>query len=206
MSISIRSVDDCFGIHEDCLGLYELESQNAAHITAVIIDVLLRCNFNLDGCRGQGYDGAATMSGIHDGVAANILRKQKKAFFVHCNVHCLDLALQDLTKQSVAMNVAINVTKDIVNFVRRSPKRLNIAEKLSHDLSISSSQLKALCPTRWTVRASSMNSLLSNYQLVKSVMQEVVDEKGSSSIKAAGWLYQMENFQTFFGLKLGKDS
>ena len=42
------------------------------------------------------------MSGIHDGVAANILRKQKKAYFVHCNVHSLDLALQDLTKQSTA--------------------------------------------------------------------------------------------------------
>jgi hypothetical protein len=206
LSISIRSVDDCFGIHEDCLGLYELESQNAAHITAVIIDVLLRCNLNLNDCRGQGYDGAATMSGIHDGVAANILRKQKKAYFVHCNAHCLDLALQDLAKQCISMNVAINITKDIVNFVRRSPKRLNIAEKLSHDLSISSSQLKPLCPTRWTVRASSMNSLLSNYQLVKSVMQEVVNEKGRSGVKAAGWLNQMENFQTFFGLKLGKNS
>ena len=72
LSISIRSVDDCFGIHEDCLGLYELESQNDAHITAVIIDVLLRCNLNLNDCRGQGYDGAATMSGIHDGVAAKL--------------------------------------------------------------------------------------------------------------------------------------
>jgi len=151
LSISIRSVDDCFGIYEDCLGLYGLESLNAAHITAIIIDVLLRCNLNLNDCRGQGYDGAATMSGIHDGVAANILRKQKKAYFVHCNVHCLDLALQDLAKQCISMNVAINITKDIVNFVRRSPKRLNIAEKFSHDLSISSSQLKPLFPTRWTV-------------------------------------------------------
>ncbi|CAF3882931.1 unnamed protein product [Rotaria sp. Silwood1] len=206
LSISIRSVDECFGIHEDCLGLYELESQNAEHITTVILDVLLRCNLSLDACRGQGYDGAATMSGIHDGVAANILRKQKKAYFVHCNVHSLDLALQDLAKESIAINVAINITKDIVNFVRRSPKRLNIAEKLSYDLSISSSQLKPLCPTRWTVRASSMNSLLTNYQLVKSVMQEVVDQKGASGITAAGWLNQMQNFQTFFGLKLGKVS
>ncbi|CAF3500966.1 unnamed protein product [Adineta steineri] len=203
LSISIRSVDACFGIHEDCLGLYELESQNAEHITTVILDVLLRCSLSLDACRGQGYDGAATMSGIHDGVAANILRKQKKAFFVHCNAHSLDLALQDLSKESIAINTAINVTKDIVNFVRRSPKRLNIAEKLSYDLSIKSSQLKPLCPTRWTVRASSMNSLLTNYQLVKSVMQEVVDQKGTSGVAAAGWLNQMENFQTFFGLKLG---
>ena len=146
------------------------------------------------------------MSGVHNGVAANILRKQKKAYFVHCNAHSLDLALQDLTKESVAINVALNITKDIVNFVRRSPKRLYIAEKLSFDLSINSSRLKPLCPTRWTVRASSMNSLLVNYQLVKSVMQELLEQKGDSGIKAAGWLNQMQNFQTFFGLKLGKVS
>lgn len=158
---------------------------------------------NVEDCRGQGYDGAATMSGVHDGVAANILRNQKKAYFVHCNAHSLDLALQDLTKESITINVALNVTKDIVNFVRRSPKRLNIAEKLSFDSSINSPRLKPLCPTRWTVRASSMNSLLVNYQLVKSVMQEVVEQKGDSGVKAGGWLNQMENFQTFFGLKLG---
>ena len=98
----------------------------------------------------------------------------------------------------------MNITKDIVNFVRRSPKRLNIAEKLSFDLSINSSRLKPLCPTRWTIRASSMNSLLVNYQLVKSVMEEVLEQRGDSGVRASGWVNQMENFQTFFGLKLGE--
>ena len=51
-----------------------------------------------------------------------------------------------------------------------------------------------------------MNSLLVNYQLVKSVMQEVLEQKGDSGIKAAGWLNQMQNFQAFSGLKLGKVS
>jgi len=51
-----------------------------------------------------------------------------------------------------------------------------------------------------------MNSLLTNYQLVKSVMQEVDDEKGAPDIAAASCLNQMQNFQTCFGLKLGKVS
>jgi hypothetical protein len=37
-------------------------------------------------------------------------------------------------------------------------------------------------------------------------MQEVLEQKGDSGIKAAGWLNQMQNFQTFFGLKLGEVS
>ncbi|CAF5137840.1 unnamed protein product, partial [Rotaria sp. Silwood1] len=63
----------------DSLGLYELESQDAEHITMVILVILLRCNLNVEACRGQGYDGAATMIDVHGDVAANILRKQKKA-------------------------------------------------------------------------------------------------------------------------------
>jgi len=144
------------------------------------------------------------MSGIYNGVAAIILRKSKNAYFVHYNAHCLDLVLQDLTRDSVVIDKALSITKDIVQFVRKSPKRLNIAKKLSIESSTASTNLKPLCPTRWTVRASSMNSLLMNYQLTKSVMQELVEDKGEPSIKAAGWLNQMEKFQTYFGLKLGK--
>ncbi|CAM4812143.1 unnamed protein product [Rotaria magnacalcarata] len=193
-------------MHEDCLGFYELESQHAKHITTVILDVLARCNLNVEACRGQPYDGAATMSGVHGGVVVYIFRRQKKAFFVHCNEHCLDLTLQDLTKVSITISVALNITKDVINFARRSPKRLNIAEKLSFELCITSSQLKPLCPTLWTVRVSFMNSLLANYHLVQFVIQELVEQKGESGIKAADWLNQVENFQSFFGLKLDRTS
>ncbi|CAF2055991.1 unnamed protein product [Rotaria magnacalcarata] len=105
-------------MHEDCLGFYELESQHAKHITTVILDVLARCNLNVEACRGQPYDGAATMSGVHGGVVVYIFRRQKKAFFVHCNEHCLDLTLQDLTKVSITISVALNITKDVINFAK----------------------------------------------------------------------------------------
>jgi ubiquinone/menaquinone biosynthesis C-methylase UbiE len=62
------------------------------------------------------------MNGIYNGVAANILRKSKNAHFVHCNAHCLDLALQDLTKDSVVIDRALSIIKDIVQFVRKSAK------------------------------------------------------------------------------------
>ncbi|CAF4962444.1 unnamed protein product [Rotaria magnacalcarata] len=122
-------------MHEDCLGFYELESQHAKHITTVILDVLARCNLNVEACRGQPYDGAATMSGVHGGVV-----------------------------------------------------------------------LKPLCPTLWTARVSFMNSLLANYHLVQFVIQELVEQKGEFGIKATDWLNQVENFQSFFGLKLDRTS
>jgi hypothetical protein len=44
-------------------------------------------------CIGQAYDGAANMSGKHNGAAAIIRSKYPQAVYVHCKAHQLNLAL-----------------------------------------------------------------------------------------------------------------
>ncbi|CAF1986437.1 unnamed protein product [Rotaria magnacalcarata] len=165
LCFTIRSVDSDFVMHEDVLGMYGVTSQSAEHITNIILDILIRCNLDIKYCRGQGYDGAATMAGHASGVSTRITSLCKKAFYTHCNAHSLDLALQDLTRTSLSVSIALNMTNDIVNFMRESPKRLNLLDTLSGLDSYT--KLTPLCPTRWTVRSSSLNVLLINYSLVK---------------------------------------
>ncbi|CAF4138421.1 unnamed protein product [Rotaria magnacalcarata] len=126
LCVSIRSVNDNYEIFEDVLGFYELSRQNAEAIVEAIFDILTRCGLNISDCRGQSYDGTSSMSGIHGDVSALVLRRQSKAFFVHCNVHCLDLAVHDLTNECPTISNFILFAKDIIDFVRRSPKRLGI--------------------------------------------------------------------------------
>jgi hypothetical protein len=189
-------------VHEDVLGLYAMASETAEHITQVILDILIRCNLDIKYCGGQGYDGAPAMAGHISGVSARIKSLCTKAFFVHCNAHSLDLALQDLTRESLAVSDALDMTKDIVNFIKESPKRLNLLDVISgldhYD------KLKPLCPTRWTVRALSMNLLLINYSLVKIALGEISEQGGRPAAKANGWHEKMEKFSSYFGLKLGK--
>ncbi|CAF2100941.1 unnamed protein product, partial [Rotaria magnacalcarata] len=92
----IRSTNDNYELFEDVLGLYELSQQNAEAIVKVIFDILTRCGLTIFDCRGQSYDGASSMNGIYGGVSDLVLKQQCKAFFVHCNAHCLDLAIHDL--------------------------------------------------------------------------------------------------------------
>ncbi|CAM4849388.1 unnamed protein product, partial [Rotaria magnacalcarata] len=156
----------------DVIGLYQLNSQYAEHITQVILDILIRCDLDIKFCRGQGYDGAATMSGHLSGVSARIKSLNPKAYFVHCNAHSLDLALQDLTCESPSVASALNITKDIVNFMKKSPKRLHLLDSLTELNKYS--KLKPLCPTRWTVRSASMNSLIINYDLVETSLSHLI--------------------------------
>ncbi len=123
MCFTIRSVDSDFIIYEDVIGMYAVTSQTAEHITEVIFDILLRCNLEIKYCRGQGYDGASSMSGHLSGVSARIQNICPKAFYIHCTAHSLDLALQDLTRKSSSISAALNMTKETVNFIKESPKR-----------------------------------------------------------------------------------
>ncbi|CAM4983524.1 unnamed protein product [Rotaria socialis] len=203
LCFGIRSVNDNYEIFEDVLGLYELSRQNAEAIVEVIFDILTRCGLNISDCRGQSYDGASSMSGIYGSVSDLVLKQQSKAFFVHCNAHCLDLAVHDLTNECPTISNCILFTKDIIDFVRRSPKRLSILKEISNQLSMPYSNLASLCPTRWTRRAESYNSLLNNYELVQEALYTLIEEKGGPGIKANGLHEQMNKFYFFFGLKLG---
>ncbi|CAF4100248.1 unnamed protein product [Rotaria magnacalcarata] len=152
---------------------------------------------------GQSYHGASSISRIYGGVSALVLKRQSKAFFVHCNAHCLDLVVHDLTNECPTISNCILFVKDIIDFVRRSPKRLVILNEISNQLSMSYSNLTSLCPTRWTMRAELYNSLLNNYELVQEALYTLIEEKGGPGIKANGLHEQMNKFYFFFGLKLG---
>ena len=141
------------------------------------------------------------MSGHLSGVSTRIKNLNPKAFHAHCNAHSLDLALQDLTRESPSIASALSITNEIINFIKKSPKRLNILNSFT-ELN-NNSNLKSLCPTRWTVRAASMNFLIITYDLVETTLNEIGAKSGLPSIQANGFLEQMQKFSTYFWIEIG---
>ena len=98
MSLSIRWVDDWYGIHEECIGLVQLPDTTAKTIFSLIKD-LIRCSLPLSQCRGQAFDGAANMSGSRNGIQALVKREESRALYVHCLAHNLNFYIQRTTSQ-----------------------------------------------------------------------------------------------------------
>jgi len=63
----------------------------AADITNQIIEIAESKGLSFTQCRGQGYDGASTMSGVVGGVQKLIQDKQPPAVYVYCPAHNLNL-------------------------------------------------------------------------------------------------------------------
>jgi Domain of unknown function (DUF4371) len=205
LSICLRWVDNNFSIHEDCIGLYEVDRANAASISSMLLDAITRCGLNVNNVRGQGYDGASVMSGSESGVASRIKDIEKRAIFVHCSGHCMSLAVQDAAKNVALVRDTLDLVKDVINFIRASPLRMRCFDLLRvqvmHDGPLTAS-LRPLCPTRWTVRVKSIQSLLDNYEALCSALEEAASRStDDSSAKASGFLKRLETFETYFGLR-----
>ena len=211
VSICLRYVDSAFTVHESFVGFFETESTTAEHLLHVIEDVLLRLQLAIENCRGQCYDGASNMSGCFTGVQARILSQNPKALYVHCCSHSLNLALQDSSRAVAVIRDTLYYVQQLNDVIRASAKRFAMFENIRKSFQCEndgnakgSTSLRSLCPTRWSVRTSSMSAVVSNYKAIVTCLEHIsVNDRSETGSKAAGLLTTVRKFHFLFGLLLG---
>ena len=143
------------------------------------------------------------MSGHINGVATRIQEEELTALYVHYLAHNINLCLQKVGKQINVMREALELTMELGVFISFSPKRSSLLECLKSQFTLDTPTVKILRPTRWTVRTTAIQAILSNYNVLCKLLVEV-NESGRDeyAMKAGGYLGAMDKFSTFFGLKL----
>ena len=144
------------------------------------------------------------MCGIKNGVSNKILSENPKAFFTHCFGHALNLAAEDMVKNVRFLKDSIDTTYEIFNLIKKSPKRDAMLQKIRKDISLKYPGFRVLCPTRWTVRAESMKSILDKWVVLQQVLDESFDGSLEPEIKGKiiGVKSQMNTFNYFYGVTI----
>ena len=91
MALCVRFVDEHQNIREEFLQFSKPLRTTGYHLAEEIKSALQELGIKLGNMRGQGYDGAASMSSTCVGVQARIMQDAPKAFYIHCSGHCLNL-------------------------------------------------------------------------------------------------------------------
>ena len=164
--ISLRWVREKFEVVEELVGLYEVASTGTEMIYGVITNVFKRLNLAVSKVRGQCYDGAATMSGKNSGVATRLQRDEPRAVFTHCYGHSLNLACCDTIKRCKLMRDALDTTHEITKLIKKSPAHDAIFKQLKEEMASNTPSIRVLCPTRLTVRAGALKSILDNFEVL----------------------------------------
>ena len=138
-------------VHEDLLGFFECDSGIRGRDLAEKITTTLR-SFNLDlsYLRGQAYDEAGNMAGSVNGAAAIISRDYPLALYLHCDSHCLNLAVVK-PLQLTSIHNMINIIFRIYQFFDSHPRRQQALEEAIINTQAESTVYKPkdLCCTRW---------------------------------------------------------
>jgi len=206
LTLAMRRIDHNLDVYEEFLGMYQIDSTTAESITSTILDALLRFKVPLTKLCGQCYDGCSTMAGSRNGVAARILAMEPKAVFTHCYGHALNLAVSDTIKKCVMLRDCLDTCYELIKLIKWSPKRDAMLKKLKEESHNDAPSIRTMCPTRWTVRAESLKSIVANYTNLQDLWEEALECTSETEMKARiqGVFSQMDTFKFYFSLKLAE--
>ena len=157
-------------------------------------------------CCGQCYDCAANMAGCRSGVATRIAAEKPHAIYTHCYSHGLNLAAGDTVQQNRLLHDTLDITGEMSKLFKYSPRHDTLFEQLKSEIAPSQPGFRTLCPTRWTVRAASLESVLNNYAILQQLREEALNIATDSDARTRimGVQAQMDSFEYLFGLVLGE--
>jgi len=112
--------------------------------------------------------------------------------------------LQVTLKESKLMRDSLETVHEITKLIKFSPKREHAFLSIKED--VHGPGIRVLCPTRWTVRADSIASIIKNYDVLQSTWEETSLQTNDSEMKARirGVSVSMESFNFIFGAMLGE--
>ena len=90
------------------------------------------------------------------------LRACERAICTHCYGHALNLAVADVVKQNKVIRDVLDTVGEINKLLKYSPRRDSLFEQLKSSVSPGTVGFRTRCPTQWTVRAASLQSVIDN--------------------------------------------
>ena len=82
------------------------------------------------------------------------------------------------------MKLALDTCYEITKLIKFSPRCDTLLERLKQDLVPGSPGIRSLCSTRWTVRAESLASILSNYTVLQELWVQSAEIARESEVVA----------------------
>lgn len=183
-------------MYESFLGFFPVINQTGTSLSTSILDLLSDNELPIEKLRGQGYDGAANMSGIYQGVQAKISSITPYAPYVHCAAHNLNLVLNDSTKNVEEIRNFYDLLESVYVFFGHSIKRWALLQSVKK----TKITIKKLTPTRWSSRHDALEALRFRYgDILKALSKIILISTNSSEITEARSLKNnLEKFETVF--------
>lgn len=174
VSLCVRYIElNTLTLTEEFLQFVPTSDMTGKGIANLILKSLQQFGIDTKYLRGQGYDGAAAMSGKYNGVQAHIKEIHPNALYVHCSAHSLNLA--------VSKSCSIPEVRDCLGTIGQIrdffifPKRKCILTQKIENSSLTSTKktLKRSCETRWIEKYHAVHDFFELYEFVEEALEDI---------------------------------
>lgn len=176
-------------IFERLLAIQESPNTCGNDLFSLFINVM--GNYNIEWINdlvGQSYDGASNMRGMYNGLQALVKAKNKRATFVWCHAHRLNLVVKELVSSSVdSVNLFGNL-ETLYSFIWCAKKRVALYRQFQEKLNNNSEKhqlmaLKRVCTTRWSSHSTSLDTVLKTYSPIIDTLKYIQKYEGTGDAK-----------------------
>ena len=189
-------------VHESFLTYKAAESLNAEGLSKTIVSTLE--SFGLDykeNLVGQGYDGAAVMSGKLSGVSTRISGICKYAIYIHCHAHILNLVLVDAAKAEPEVADFFSLLSRLYVFLSGSYVHIKW-KRIQEEMYTKKFELQRLSDTRWACRYYACHAIYKRLPAILKVLDEIAAESGTDRATDARGLKAQLDFRFLLMLSL----
>ena len=174
LSVTLRFVKCQIGagatVGEHFVGFLPVLDTSGAGLTDVFLKHLEKLGLDVEKCRGQSYDNGSNMRGKNSGVQKRVLDINKKALFMPCASHSLNLVIVDAAKSTVESVSFFGVLQCLYTLFSSSTQRWEIFKT-----NVPQMTLKAISNTRWECRVESVKVLRYQLPAVGEALLSLVD-------------------------------
>lgn len=199
LSLVLRYVttDQKVEVHESFFDFIDVQSTTGEDLANTLFNKLIEYGIDIEDCRGQCFDNGANMRGVHRGVQARVKEVNKRAFFVPCCPHNLNLAIEHAAESSNEAKNFFGILNRLYKLFGKSTKRWAILEE---HLPIT---LKSLSETRWSARADATRTVIEQLPEVIDALFAVREDTtcdSETSSKVTSLVQAIESFDFLVSL------
>ena len=194
-------------VEERLLAMIKVDDTCAATLFIIIKKTLENHGLDVSKIRGQCYDGAANVSGKHNGLQARIQELSPSALFVHCYAHCLNLVLVQSVSDNIIARNFFGLVQNLYVFLETCSMRHELFQRMQKvHCNGQVKTLKKLSDTRWACRVDSIRVIDSTLPAIISTLDEIImNGKKSAVCSQARGLRHCIDFEFVLSLKVSEN-
>lgn len=190
MSFCVRYFFDG-SIHERFLNFTGVSDLTAPGLKKVLLHILHEAGIADIEIVAQSYDGAPVMSGEDNGLQELFREKYKKAIYIHCYAHRLNLVLVDVCNAISEIREFFSMASAIYAYFSKSGLAHEGLQEILLELKIGKTELQELSDTRWACQIRSLKAIRKTYPALIQYLENPKD--ACDPCKAKGLLIFLKN-------------